>query len=462
MDTSFHCRQEIGIIREKSLLSSSVEAIISATASIATFLSILSLVFADEHVTPISAFMLLSFMNVLKLGVSVNLGRGLQSVYEAFVSLKRIEEFLFLDDLSTSMSASRFSDDLSKDDAVIHDNDLENKMRRHSSYTEIGKEPQEQCYLPKEAEQALVVSNLTYKLGKTNQKYILHDISFVTHKNSMTVITGQVGSGKSTLLSSIAGEVKLTSGTVMCPGTLAFVPQVPWVFSGTVRENILFGELYNHGWYTTVIDACALREDIERFPGKDETVVGERGIVLSGGQKARVSLARAVYSIRDVYLLDDPLSAVDQKVGEHIFEKCICGLLSEKVRVVASHNKRLITEADQVVLLDNGCTLAKGTLESLQSSKEGKGMFSSLSSDSNLQFGQLDETQSMFEQRYPWQNVEPPEGQTHNEPKGLVISDEDRAIGKVSIQLYWDYFKSGWHPVLIFALFVLFAVTQRK
>ena len=218
-------------IREKSLLSSSVEAIISATASIATFLSILSLVFADEHVTPISAFMLLSFMNVLKLGVSEHSGRGLQSVYEAFVSLKRIEEFLFLDDFSTSMSASRFSDDLSKDDAVIHDNDLENKMGRHSSYTEIGKEPQEQCYLPKEAEQALVVSNLTYKLGKINQKYILHDISFVTHKNSMTVITGQVGSGKSTLLSSIAGEVKLTSCTVMCPGTLAFVPQVPWVFS---------------------------------------------------------------------------------------------------------------------------------------------------------------------------------------------------------------------------------------
>ena len=462
MDTSFNCRQGIGIIREKSLLSSSVEAIISATASIATFLSILSLVFVDEHVTPISAFMLLSFMNILKVVVSIYLGRGLQSVYEAFVSLKRIEEFLFLDDLSTSMSASRFSDGFSNEDAVIYDNDLEEKMRRPSCYIEIGTEAQERSSLPKETEQALVVSNLTYKLGKTNQKYILHDISFVTHKNSMTVITGQVGSGKSTLLSSIAGEVKLTSGTVMCPGTLAFVPQVPWVFSGTVRENILFGELYNHGWYTTVIDACALREDIERFPGKEETVVGERGIVLSGGQMARVSLARAVYSSCDVYLLDDPLSVVDQNVGEHIFEKCICGLLSEKVRVVASHNKRLITEADQVILLDNGCILAKGTLESLQSSKEGKGRLSSLSSDSNLQFGQLHETPSMLEQRYPWRNVDLPEGQTHNEPKGLVISHEDRAIGKVSFQLYWDYFKSGWHPVLIVALFVLFAVTQRK
>jgi len=144
--------------------------------------------------------------------------------------------------------------------------------------------------------------------------YILNDIQFTASPGGLTVITGPVGSGKSTLLSAIAGEVSDTSGTISFRGSLVYVPQVSWIFSGTIRENILFGHPYDQHKYVRTIEACSLNEDLEQLPGGDQTLVGERGAVLSGGQQARVSLARAVYADGDVYLLDDPLSAVDFKV----------------------------------------------------------------------------------------------------------------------------------------------------
>lgn len=459
----FNCRKEIGLILEKSAWMSSVEGIITTTGPMAAFISVLSLVLAGEQLTPSNAFMLLSFMNILKVVLSINLGRGLQALFEALVSLNRIGEFLLLDNLPPSMSATRLFNDCSKDKDILDGNDPP-EMRKKSSVNgeRDGQNKFIQCKLEDNGDkgEALIVSNLSYMLGEPDGKYILKDITFVTLRNSVTVITGQVGSGKSTLLSSIAGEVKLSSGTVTCPGSLAYVPQVPWVFSGTIRDNILFGELFDQDWYATVIEACALKEDIERFPDRDETTVGEQGVVLSGGQKARVSLARAVYSCSDVYLLDDPLSSVDKKVGEHIFEKCICGLLSDKIRVSASHHQRHLKAADQIVVLESGCILAKGTFRELENAAVTKEIFS-VAFVGNHQFG--DEKSSGHERNRLLQEGSPWRHQlTDHEPKGLLIANEDRVIGNISFQLYWEYFKSGYHPVLIIALFVLFAVTQRK
>ena len=186
-------------------------------------------------------------------------------------------------------------------------------------------------------------------------------------------ITGPVGSGKSTLLSAIAGEVSGISGTVTCQGTVVYVPQTPWIFSGTIRENILFGQPYDEQKYTRAIEACALTQDIQQFPDRDQTVVGERGEVLSGGQQARVSLARAVYADADIYLLDDPLSAVDFKVGQHIFNKCIKDLLGDKIRVITSHQEQHMKEADEVIVLCKGRVLEKGSFPDLQE----KGILSS-------------------------------------------------------------------------------------
>ena len=183
----------------------------------------------------------------------------------------------------------------------------------------------------------LEVSILTSKGKLSDDVFTLQDVQFSMASQELTVITGQVGSGKSALLSAIAGEVSVAEGTITWPSSLVYVPQTPWVLSGKIRQNILFGQPYNETRYFEVVEACALTEDLQKFPKGHETVVAERGVVLSGGQCARVSLARAVYMDADLYLLDDPLSAVDTKVSQHIFERCIKGILCNKTRLLTSH-----------------------------------------------------------------------------------------------------------------------------
>ena len=126
------------------------------------------------------------------------------------------------------------------------------------------------------------------------------------------------------------------------------------MFSGTVRENILLGEKFNPHSYRETIKACDLIRDFQRFPDGDMTLVGERGIVLSGGQRARVELARALYSNADIYLLDDPLSAVDAKVGQHIFQTCVRGLLSKSTRIMVMHNLQALRDAEDIVIMKEG------------------------------------------------------------------------------------------------------------
>ena len=179
-------------------------------------------------------------------------------------------------------------------------------------------------------------------------------------------MTGPVGSGKSSLLHAISGEILVASGKVEVEGKIAYVSQSAWIFSGTVRDNILFGNEFKEEKYQRVINACALKDDMTKFPQGDLTQLGERGVSLSGGQKARVSLARAVYYDAEIYLLDDPLSAVDNKVGKHIFEKCIRGLLSDRLKILVTHQLQYTNKADYIVVLKGGTIAQSGTFDQMQ------------------------------------------------------------------------------------------------
>ncbi|KAJ1932293.1 hypothetical protein FBU59_006423, partial [Linderina macrospora] len=158
-----------------------------------------------------------------------------------------------------------------------------------------------------------------------------------------------------------------SSGSVTVRGSVALVPQQPWIINATLRDNILFGKKFDQAFYDKVLDACALRADIEMLAGGDMTEIGEKGINLSGGQKARISLARAVYSRADVYLLDDPLSAVDAHVGKHIFNHVLgpSGLLKTRSRVLATNALQYLSGADQIVMLSGGKTIEQGTFAQL-------------------------------------------------------------------------------------------------
>ncbi|EDO28478.1 predicted protein, partial [Nematostella vectensis] len=165
----------------------------------------------------------------------------------------------------------------------------------------------------------------------------LRHVSLSASSNQVVMVTGPVGCGKTALLMAILKEIPLKQGSVTLSGTVAFVDQIPWVFSGTLRENILFGKEYDEAKYKKVIKVCSLEEDVRRLPKGDLSMIGQRGVSLSGGQRSRVSLARAVYSDADIFLMDDPLSAVDARVGQHIFDECIMGELGNKLRILATH-----------------------------------------------------------------------------------------------------------------------------
>ena len=188
----------------------------------------------------------------------------------------------------------------------------------------------------------------------------LSDITLNVRNGNLIAITGAVGSGKSSLLTAILGELPLHKGSISYHGKVAYVPQIPWVFSGTIRENVLFGLGFNEEKFQQVVHICELTKDLANFANGDLTEIGQRGVTLSGGQKARVGLARAVYSDADIYLLDDPLSAVDTKVGKQLFENCILGHLSGHIRLLVTHQLQYLKDVDRVLVMENGSIIHQG------------------------------------------------------------------------------------------------------
>ncbi|KAF7839827.1 putative ABC transporter C family member 15 [Senna tora] len=185
-------------------------------------------------------------------------------------------------------------------------------------------------------------------------------------KGQKVAVCGSVGSGKSSLLCCMLGEIPRISGAgIKVNGSRSYVPQSPWIQSGTVRENILFGRQMNKEFYENVLESCALRQDINMWVDGDLTMVGERGINLSGGQKQRIQLARAVYNDSDVYFLDDPFSAVDAHTGAHLFKKCLMQLLSEKTVVYATHQLEFLEAADLVLVMKDGNIVGSGKYKDL-------------------------------------------------------------------------------------------------
>uniref|UniRef100_A0A8B9HQL6 ATP-binding cassette, sub-family C (CFTR/MRP), member 12 n=1 Tax=Astyanax mexicanus TaxID=7994 RepID=A0A8B9HQL6_ASTMX len=189
------------------------------------------------------------------------------------------------------------------------------------------------------------------------------------HLGNLLGVCGNVGSGKTSLISSILEQMHLKSGSVSANGTFAYVSQQAWIFHGSVRDNILMGEPFDQERYDRVIHACCLAPDLAILPFGDQTEIGERGLNLSGGQKQRVSVARAVYSNRDIFLLDDPLSAVDAHVGKHIFEECIKKELKGKSVILVTHQLQYLEFCDEVLLLEGGEIKEAGTHRALMKVK---------------------------------------------------------------------------------------------
>lgn len=197
----------------------------------------------------------------------------------------------------------------------------------------------------------------------------LIDVNVDIRMGSLIAVVGAVGTGKTSFLNAILGEMYLEEGgNIFVNGSIAYCDQRPWILNATVEENILFGSAKDSKRFDLAVSASCLTDDLKIMPAGVLTEIGERGINLSGGQKARVSLARAVYLDADIYVLDDPLAAVDAHVGMHIFEDCIKGALMGKTRVLVTHQVHLLAECDSIIIFEDGRVKAQGSYKELSMS----------------------------------------------------------------------------------------------
>ena len=220
-------------------------------------------------------------------------------------------------------------------------------------------------------DEAVRIVDGRFTWDNSQDRNVLENITFSARKGELSCIVGRVGAGKSSFLQTMLGDLYKIRGEVVVRGKVAYVAQSAWVMNASVRENIVFGYRWDKEFYDKTVKACALLEDFASLPDGDQTEVGERGISLSGGQKTRLTLARAVYARADIYLLDDVLSAVDQHVGRHLINNVLgpTGVLRSKTRILATNALPVLMEANYIVLLKDGKIVERGTYEQLMAMK---------------------------------------------------------------------------------------------
>ncbi|XP_022904684.2 ATP-binding cassette sub-family C member 4-like isoform X1 [Onthophagus taurus] len=298
------------------------------TTRVALFCTLITMVLLyDQKITAAKVFVVMSYYNIMSQTMSAMFVRGISEMAELFVSIKRLQNFLLNAEFIDATKSTNTSSSSNNNTAI----DLK---------------------------------NLTASWSPESSKHALSNLNLCVEKGSLIGVIGPVGSGKSSLLHSMLGELHVVSGNIMINGTISYASQEPWVFAATIRQNIVFGQKYDRHRYNDVVRVCALEKDFKQFPDGDLTIVGDRGASLSGGQKARINLARAIYRDADIYLLDDPLSAVDVHVAKHLYQDCINGYLKNKTRILVTHQVNRLKDVT-IVILDDGNIVAQGSFQEL-------------------------------------------------------------------------------------------------
>jgi ATP-binding cassette subfamily C (CFTR/MRP) protein 1 len=306
--------------------------------------------------------------------------------------------------------------------------------------------------------------------GETmKMKRVLTVDRFAPTPGGLTLVMGLVGSGKSTLLSALLNEVEVIKGERSgLPERVGYAAQTPWIVNTTVEKNIKFGGVdRGEKWYNKVIDKCCLKADIDILPAGDQTEIGERGVNLSGGQKARVAVARTVYRDCDFYMFDDPLAAVDAHVGKRLFDEVLGnkGILQGKTRLLVTHQTQYAPMADQVVVVEDGCIIASGTyteliekgvkFDTIATAMEETAMEKQITEASELARQISDKSKDGSPTRRTV--IEPSKGGEHKglEKDGELVKAESAAEGSVNMFTYWRFIKDGFTvKALVCVLFV--------
>ncbi|XP_074149416.1 ATP-binding cassette sub-family C member 12 isoform X1 [Sminthopsis crassicaudata] len=353
-------KKEKKLLERAGFIQSGNSALAPVVSTMAIVLTFTFHVLLKRKLTAPVAFSVISMFNVMKFSIAI-LPFSVKAVAEANVSLMRLKKIL------VNKSPPSYVTQPEDEATVLELKNATLSWEQEPSRVIIpGKEGNKKNSKPDlETSKDLKFYGLVGSEEKEKTSPVLREISLTVKKGKVLGICGNVGSGKSSLIAAILGQMQLWNGSVAVNGTVAYVSQQAWIFHGNMRENILFGEKFDRQRYQHALKVCGLQQDLKNLPYGDLTEIGERGLNLSGGQKQRISLARAVYADREVYLLDDPLSAVDAHVGKQIFEECIKKALKGKTMVLVTHQLQFLEFCDEVILLEDGEIYEKGTHKEL-------------------------------------------------------------------------------------------------
>lgn len=455
-------KKEISPIRYVSYIRGILLSFIMFLTRVSIFTSLVGYVLLGYVLTAKQAFMVTAYYNILRTTMTVFFPQGISQVAEALVSIKRIQKYMLYDETSVR--------DKSLDNAELIENEVTTSnqstiVKGQNTINGNGTQQEKQPTVIANgnatlSEAGIIISNLRAKWNPASTEYTLDDVNLRVQPGTLVAIIGPVGSGKSSLIQSILGELVPESGTISVNGTFSYASQEPWLFTGTVRQNILFGTPMDKHRYRIVIKKCALERDLELLPHGDKTIVGERGASLSGGQKARISLARAVYRKTSIYLLDDPLSAVDTHVGRHLFDQCMRGFLRENIVVLVTHQLQFLQHADQIVIMDKGKVGAVGSYESLRESGLDFAKLLADPENNENEDGTLSRSGSRL---YKRQNSE---SSLKSAADSCVGEEEPMEVqevggqGRIGLDLYKQYFRAAGGLFLFFVVMMFFLVAQ--
>ncbi|XP_037509647.1 ATP-binding cassette subfamily C member 4 isoform X1 [Rhipicephalus sanguineus] len=446
-------QREVRMIQRTSVLRAVNMGMFFMSSKLVLFLCFVTFALLGNTLTSECVFVSMSLFNSLRLAMTLYFPFGVGQGAETLISVKRLQKFLLLEEQEQT--------------GALNGSKLRPKI--HNCRVEL--------------------QNATASWTKESSEPTLQNITATVKPGELLVVIGPVGSGKTSLLMTILGELRLSAGSAKALGRIAYASQEPWMFTGSLRNNVVFDSAYDQERYRKVIHAAAMERDLTLLPYGDRTLVGDRGVSLSGGQKARVNLARALYYDADIYLLDDPLSAVDTAVAKHLFEVCIRGYLKNKIVILCTHQLQFLKSANHILVLKEGKMLALGSYRQLQRAgidfvslleekatvlDSRRSSFDGLAEDvysapvgsetldaaspgaffeSNLSLaGSYDDARSDI-----YQSTSDLKG---GDVKLPVEAEEARSTGSVKGRVYWSYMRAGAGPLLMPLLFVSSILAQ--
>ncbi|KAG1657837.1 Multidrug resistance-associated protein 4 [Nymphon striatum] len=361
-------------------------------------LTMVGFVFSETEMSISKVYLAINMLYSVRLGMTLFFSNGLNGLATLLSSIQRIQKFLSNEEYPEKVHEKLIKD--SKSNPVVH------------------------------------LDNVDSSWGMSTRN-VLNGISFQLNPGDYLSVIGEVGSGKTSLLKTILKEMNVNNGSLRVEGKVAYACQQSWIFSDTVKNNIIFGSEFNPKKYRKVIEACCLLKDIQDMKNGDETIVGERGIQLSGGQRARISLARALYYDADIYLLDDPLSAVDAEVGNHLYTKCIQEYLAKKIRILVTHQINYLKHAPKILLLTKNAKPLCGTYDELLKTYPHLATFFTDSSKKHV-----DKKEPKRQSQIKLEN---------KEAEGLKKLDraENATAKAIPFKVYRNFFKAAGNPFFI-------------